>query len=138
MKSNTINYSISYVTDILGFSASTLCAIHCSLLPVTLTFLPIIGYSFLTTHAFEWIMLASSVLIAFISFLNGYYKHHHSDEPLSLMLIAFIFFTLGHPREVPNLLDEIFLPRGGATMAYAHFRNWKLCKEANCKMCKEE
>lgn len=138
MKSNTIKYSIGYVADALGFSASTLCAIHCALVLVALTFLPMLGLNFFASHTFEWIMLGSSVLIAFISFLIGYYKHHHSDEPLSLMLIAFIFFTLGHPREIPNLLDEIFLPLGGIMMAYAHYRNWKLCKETNCKICEKK
>jgi hypothetical protein len=125
----------SSLLDLIGFSASTLCAIHCALLPLVLSFLPLLGMGFLGTQKFEWIMLLSSIAFAMSSFLRGYYKHHKHDEPISLMLIAFIFFMLGYPRVSPVLLNEISLPIGGFIMAYAHYRNWKLCKEKNCEKC---
>lgn len=108
-----IKYSFSHFIDGLGFSASTLCAIHCALLPVAITMLPMAIPSFLATDVFEWVMMGSSTGVALVSFLIGYYKHHRSDEPLSLMLIVFIFFTLGHPRELDTWRDQVFLPIGG-------------------------
>jgi hypothetical protein len=56
------------------------------------------------------------------------------------MLVAFIFFLTGHTNNMQGnpstMLEEICVPIGGLIMAYAHYRNWKLCKENNCKICK--
>ncbi|MBL6731116.1 MAG: MerC domain-containing protein [Bacteroidia bacterium] len=125
----------SSALDTIGLSASGLCAIHCALVPLILTFTPLLSLGFFDSPLFEWIMIGSSVTLALTSFINGYYKHHHSDEPLSIMLIAFIFFTLGHPRDIETLVTPICMTFGGIIMAYAHYRNWKLCKEKNFKVC---
>ena len=136
MKQPTLKSIFFSFFDVLGFSTSTLCAIHCALLPFILSFLPLIGMELLSDPLFEWIMLISSITLVLTSFLIGYYKHHHDSEALSIMLIAFIFFVLGYPRDFPALLNEISLPIGGIIMAYAHYRNWKLCKEKDCQKCK--
>jgi hypothetical protein len=138
MKNKTIN--INSIIDTLGFSASTLCAIHCAILPFLISTLPLLGLEFLNDPYIELTILASSIALALMSFIVGYYKHHHNDEPLSIMLVAFIFFLTGHTNNMQGnpstMLEEICVPIGGLIMAYAHYRNWKLCKENNCKICK--
>lgn len=124
------------ILDLLGISASTLCAIHCGLLPFIISVLPLIGLEFLSSSWFEWFMLASCGVLALTSFLVSYKKHHHSDEPISIMLIAFIFFVVAQTNGASDLVNQICMPIGGIIMAYAHYRNWKLCKEKNCKICK--
>ncbi|MFO0322705.1 MAG: MerC domain-containing protein [Bacteroidota bacterium] len=131
-----LNKGINSVLDALGFSASTLCATHCAILPFVMSFLPFLGIEFLSNLNFELVMLGSSVLLAFTSFLVGYYKHHHDNEALMIMLVAFIFFVLGHVNQMPTIFEMICTPIGGFIMAFAHYRNWKLCKEKNCKICK--
>ena len=135
MKQQILKNKLSSIFDILGFFASTLCAIHCAILPFILSFLSLLGMEFMSNPKFEWAMLINSIVLALTSFLIGYYKHHQDSEALSIMLIAFIFFVLGYPRDSPALLNEISLPIGGVIMAYAHYRNWKLCKEKDCKKC---
>lgn len=135
MKQIILKNKIASLFDILGFSASTLCAVHCAILPFILSFLPLFGMEFMSNPKYEWAMLISSIFLAFTSFLIGYYKHHQDSEALSIMLIAFIFFVFGDPHNSPALLNEISFPIGGGIMAYAHYRNWKLCKEKDCKKC---
>ena len=135
MKQIILKNKIASFFDVLGFSASTLCAVHCAILPFVLSFLPLLGMEFISNPKFEWTMLISSIVLALTSFLIGYYKHHRDSEALSIMLIAFIFFVLGYPRDSPAILNEISLPIGGVIMAYAHYRNWKLRKENDCKKC---
>ena len=140
MKQLTLKSITSSFFDVLGFSASTLCAIHCAILPFVISFVPLLGFEFLNNPNVEWIFLGSSVALALTSFLIGYYRHHHDDEPLSIMLIAFIFFLIGSTNAIhestTTLFEEICFPIGGVIMAFTHYRNWKLCKERNCKICK--
>lgn len=135
MKPIVIKNTIASLFDILGFSASALCAVHCAILTLIFSFLPFCGMEFMSNPKLEWIMLISSIFLALTSLLIGYYKHHQDSEALSIMLIAWILFVLGYPRDFPVLLNEIALPVGGVVMAYAHYRNWKLCKEKSCKKC---
>lgn len=131
------NNKINAILDTLGFSASALCAFHCAILPFVMSFLPILGIEFLKDPLFELIMLGSSVTLAVTSFLMGYYKHHHDGEALFIMLVAFVFFVIGHVNSyMPTVFEMICIPIGGFIMAFAHYRNWKLCKEKNCKICK--
>ncbi|MFO0356457.1 MAG: MerC domain-containing protein [Sphingobacteriaceae bacterium] len=140
MKQISCKNKIETLLDLVGFSASTLCAIHCAILPFLISFLPLLGLEFLENPVIEWVFLASSITLAFTSFLIGYYKHHHDNEALSIMLIAFIFFVIGNTNAFQGnpstLFEEICLALGGIIMAYAHYRNWKLCKINNCKICK--
>ncbi len=123
--------------DILGFVVSAVCAIYCMILPFILSSLPLLGLKFLGSPTLELTILFFSITLAFISFLIGYCKHHKDDEALSIMLIAFIFILISHTNtihgNISTLFEQIFMPIGGIIMAYAHYRNWQLCKENNCK-----
>lgn len=133
MKQIVLKIRFNSILDTVGFSSSTLCAIHCAILPFVMSILPILGIEFVNETVFEWTLLGGMALLALLSFLIGYYKHHHDDEPLSLMLVAFIFFVLGHPRQLPTLLNSMSMPIGGVIIAYAHYRNWKLCKRTSAR-----
>ncbi len=125
--------------DMLGFSISSLCSIYCIILPFILSSLPLLGLKFLGSPTLELTILLFSITLAFISFLIGYCKHHKDDEALSIMLIAFIFILISHTNIVQGntstLFEQICMPIGGMIMAYAHYRNWQLCKENNYKKC---
>jgi len=136
MVKTILNRRINSILDTLGFSASALCAVHCAILPLIMTLLPLTSLESLSEPFIEWIILGCSVLLAFTSFLFGYYKHHRSSEPLFIMVAAFIFFVIGHINNEPTIIEIVSTPIGGFIMAYAHYRNYKLCQETNCKICK--
>jgi peptidoglycan/LPS O-acetylase OafA/YrhL len=80
--------------DALGISASIACAIHCALLPLFFTSLPIFGVNIIDNDAFEIAMVALAFLIGIFSLYHGYNKHHHSFLPMVIFTLGFIFLVL--------------------------------------------
>ncbi|MEI9943707.1 MAG: MerC domain-containing protein [Chitinophagaceae bacterium] len=67
--------------DALGITASVACAIHCALLPLFLSSLPLFGVNIIHNLAFEAGMVLLAFCIGTYSFYHGYKKHHHSFMP---------------------------------------------------------
>jgi len=80
--------------DALGIGASLACAIHCALLPLFLTSLPLFGINIIDNIVFEIGMILMALGIGTFSLYHGYKKHHHNWFPLMLFFIGFIFLVL--------------------------------------------
>ena len=80
--------------DALGITASLACAIHCALLPLFFTSLPIFGINIIENPAFEAIMVGVAFIIGSYSLYHGYKKHHHSFVPIIVFTIGFVFLIL--------------------------------------------
>jgi uncharacterized membrane protein YfcA len=120
--------------DALGFSASTLCAIHCAVTPLLLTALPLLGLNFLAHPAIETTMLVLSLLIGVASLAQGYFKHHQQWHALLLLAAGFAVIFAGH-WVLPEADEEWFTPLGAGTVAIAHLVNWRLCRQ--CRLCND-
>src|SRR5271169_4620277 len=70
--------------DTLGITASVACAIHCAVLPLLLSSLPIFGINIIDNPAFEFFMILLAFAIGYYSLLHGYRRHHHNFTPLLL------------------------------------------------------
>jgi hypothetical protein len=64
--------------DALGIAASVACAIHCAILPLLLSSLPLFGINIINNTSFEYIMIFIALCIGLYSLWHGYKKHHHS------------------------------------------------------------
>jgi hypothetical protein len=114
--------------DALGITASVACAIHCAVLPLFLSSLPLFGINIIHNLAFETGMVALAFCIGAYSFYHGFRKHHHSWTP-------FILFSLG----MILLVVKLFLVHYGtwllipavALIVYAHFLNYTSCRVHN-------
>jgi hypothetical protein len=80
--------------DALGIGASLACAIHCALLPLFLSSLPLFGINIIHNTAFEVGMIVLAFCIGTYSLYHGYKKHHHSWMPLFFFIIGFIFLII--------------------------------------------
>ena len=121
--------------DNIGMTASTLCAIHCALIPVFITVLPLIGLGFLANPWFEWGMIILAFIIGVSSISSSYFRIHKRLLPLVLLSIGFIIIMLGHIF-FTGLMEGIIVPLGGFTIATAHFINYKYV--GACKVCNHE
>ena len=61
--------------DNAGMIASTLCAIHCALVPFAVTTLPLWGLEFLSDPLTEIIMLGIALILGFSSLSVSYFKN---------------------------------------------------------------
>ncbi len=113
--------------DRLGITASTLCAIHCAVLPFVITVLPIWGMGFLANEAVEITMIAVSLVLGVWSLSSGYRKQHQRIMPLLVLILGFIFIAFGHFSDL-EALEPVLIPLGGFTIALAHYLNLRLLK----------
>ncbi|MEN7547407.1 MerC domain-containing protein [Rapidithrix thailandica] len=118
--------------DLMGMSASLLCAIHCAVMPFILTLSSLSSLHFLENALVEGIMLAISGLIAISSIWPAFKKHHSQGLPIVLMLTGFITIITG--KSFGHHYEIFFSPLGALLIAMAHGVNWRyLKKHHSCK-----
>ena len=141
--------------DSLAISMSVICAVHCLLTPVLLALLPIISTTFWVHENFHLWMVFLVVPTTSIAVIMGCRKHKDKGVALlSITGLAFILFIaiyqysfhVGNPGAdcgtcpscsqlgFGNFLNitTVLNSLGGLLLACAHFRNYKLCRKADC------
>ena len=121
-----MNWRINW--DALGISASLACAIHCAILPMLYSSLPLFGVNIIDNVFFEYFMIALAFAIGAFSLWHGYKKHHHSLFPLAVFSVGMIFLLakqVWHQYQVPLLVLAVIL------IVIAHFRNYRMCRVHN-------
>jgi hypothetical protein len=114
--------------DAIGIGASLACAIHCALLPLFFSSLPLLGINILHNFQFEFGMILLSFAIGAYSLYHGYKKHHHSFKPIILFSIGIaIMFSRMLFREIE--LDLLF--PAAILIVYAHVNNHMRCRVHN-------
>ncbi len=141
--------------DSLAISMSVICAVHCLLTPVLLALLPIISTTFWVHENFHlWMVFlvvpttsaavfmgcrkhkdkAVAILsitgLSFILFIAIYQYSFHAANPDAVCGICPSCAQLGFGNilNVTTVLNSL----GGLCLASAHFRNYKLCRRADC------
>ena len=121
--------------DKAGAAASLACAVHCAVMPLVITLLPLLGLSFLADERMEWALLGLSALLGSSSLCLGYREHRQSRAllVLSLGLTALVTGRILEERhfEVAGVIGVVL---GGCTVATAHFVNRRLCH--TCRACR--
>jgi len=85
--------------DKAGMWVTTLCALHCLLLPVILPMLSLIGLSFIGEEVLERTILGISIIVGAIALALGARKHSRFYPVALLVLGGFIYSlkdALGH------------------------------------------
>jgi hypothetical protein len=115
--------------DAMGIATSVACAIHCALLPLLLTSLPVFGINIIHNLFFEWSMIILAFAVGSYSLFHGYIKHHRSYLPVMIFSVGFAFLVLKQvlvQYEIPLLLIAV------AFIISAHFYNYRLCHQSKC------
>ena len=114
--------------DVLGVAASLACAIHCALLPLLFTSLPIFGINVIENTVFEIIMVVLAFAIGICSLYHGWKKHHHNLVPIIVFLLGFIFLVL--KLFFVEYENWLLVPAVTGIMS-AHIMNFRACKIHN-------
>ena len=119
------------ITDNLGITISSVCAIHCVLLPAIFIIAP---YSFLASHEFHEALIYFILPCAAIAFVLGCRKHGDLKVAimgtLGVMLLAssLLFHEIFHAEEHSEELITVLITIAGSIMLIlSHLRNRKLC-----------
>ncbi|HSU27210.1 MAG TPA: MerC domain-containing protein [Chitinophagaceae bacterium] len=111
--------------DALGIGASLACAIHCALLPLFLSSLPLFGINIIHNTGFEVAMILLAFAVGSYSLYHGYRKHHHNQIPLLVFTGGFCLLVLKQffiQYETWLLIPAVVL------IVASHFLNYKLCR----------
>ncbi|MFM1970724.1 MAG: hypothetical protein RL731_546 [Bacteroidota bacterium] len=114
--------------DAFGIAASVACAIHCAVLPLILSSLPLFGINIIENQGFEFLMIALAFVVGVYSLYHGRKKHHHSYYPMVLFAagISLLFIkSMLHSHSLMLLLPAVSL------VVIAHYLNYKLCRVHN-------
>lgn len=108
--------------DRAGMWITTLCAIHCLLLPLILPLLALAGLAFIGEDLLENTILGLSVVVGLWSLVGG--ARQHGEWRLLVLLLAGAFiYSL---RDILGPIGEPFIILLGAGMIiYAHWSNLK-------------
>jgi len=115
--------------DAMGIATSVACAIHCALLPVIISTLPIFGINIIHNLFFEWGMIALAFSVGSYSLFHGYVKHHHAITPVMIFSFGFTFLVL---KQFFSQLEYLFLALAVLLIISAHFYNYRLCHQSKC------
>jgi CDP-diglyceride synthetase len=121
----------------VGFSASFICAIHCTLMPIVVTFLPLFGISLFADENLELVFLLLSGFSGVLTMCFGYKRHKSIKASLYFYMgfgIVALIHTLHEHINKSNLMFNLLLFLGSFLIIYAYSINKKLCE--SCRLCK--
>ncbi len=121
------------IIDNLGITISSVCAIHCLLLPAIFLIAP---YSFLASHEFHEALIYFILPCALVAFILGCRKHKDSRVAvlgtLGIILLgsALLFHDLHHGgQHSEEFITVLITVCGSLLLIFAHLRNRKLCMQ---------
>lgn len=114
--------------DALGIATSVACAIHCAILPLILTSLPVLGLNIIENEGFEIFMILLAASIGVYSLWHGYRKHHHSVLPLLIFLVGILLLVA---KQVWHNFQYWLLPAALLLIVAAHLMNYRSCQVHN-------
>lgn len=114
--------------DALGIATSLACAIHCALLPLFLTSLPLFGVNIIDNVWFEALMIVIAFVIGIYALYHGRKKHHHRLTP---MIIFSVGILLLFAKLVWHSWSLVLLIPAVIAIVSAHFINYRFCRGHN-------
>ncbi|NMP33591.1 MerC domain-containing protein [Thalassotalea sp. M1531] len=117
--------------DRIGIAATSLCALHCILLPILLPALPLLGLSFLADHTWEHVFLIITAVLGTVALFSGFKRYHKKLYPFYLLYLGVAIYWIKHDFSIEH--QPFFIVTGALLIVAAHFINMKLCN--SCKQC---
>jgi len=114
--------------DAIGISTSVVCAIHCALLPLVLSSLPLFGFNIITNVYFEAGMILLAFCIGSYSLYHGYRKHHHSFLPLIVFGLGILLLVM---KQFLIRYETWLLVPAASFIILAHILNYRSCRVHN-------
>lgn len=126
--------SVSQKLDGLAVAFSAICLVHCLLLPVAVTLLPIFGLTLIDHGLFHDLMLIVVLPTSIAAFGLGCRRHGQGSVAwlgglgLALLIIAALAVDTAWGVRAERWITVA----GGIVLAVAHWQNFRYCRAANC------
>lgn len=120
--------------DRLGITATSICALHCILLPVLLPTLSFLGLEYFASHESEHIFLFATLILGTVALLSGYKDYHGKIYPFVFLYTG--GFVYWHKHSVNEAIEPVMIIVGAILLVSAHVINLKLSN--NSRSCKSK
>ncbi|NCT93280.1 MAG: MerC domain-containing protein [Chitinophagaceae bacterium] len=114
--------------DAFGIATSLACAIHCAVLPLMVSSLPLFGVNIIENNWFEYLMIALAMAVGSYSLYHGRKKHHHSWLPFIIFMTGIVLLLVKvtwHNWRLWLLAPAVLC------IVAAHLLNYRLCRVHN-------
>jgi MerC mercury resistance protein len=112
--------------DALGTTVSVACAIQCTLFPLVISVLPLLGLGFLAGDGVEKVFLGTSAVLGLSSFSWGF--RYHRQLYIFLFLISGLALIFFGRVWVQESFEILFVVSGAFVLASGHLLNRRLCR----------
>lgn len=120
--------------DRIGSCFASACAVHCLMMPLLITAIPLGVLAFLSGEMIERILVLGSLVLASASFCWGYRTHCRS-RTLLILAAAAILLLLVRP-STDEAWEPIVAALGAFGLATGHWLNLRLCRA--CAECEKK
>lgn len=112
--------------DSLGTTVSIACAIQCTLFPLLISVLPLLGLGFLAGDGIEKVFIATSIVLAAGSFSWGF--RYHRRFYIFLFLVSGLALILTGRVWVADGFEIPVVVSGTLVLTSGHLLNRRLCR----------
>ena len=122
------------IADWFGIAASTVCAVHCVIVPTLLITGTVLPASILTDEAFHLAMLWVILPAAIVAFGIGCWRHRDRWVfSLGMIGLTGMVLAVSVVHDVAGELGErIVTVLAAGVLVAAHYRNYRICRSADC------
>lgn len=113
--------------DFMGIATSVACAIHCAVLPVLISTLPVFGINIIHNSFFEWGMIGLACIVGYYSLLHGYMRHHKSFIPVMIFSAGMLFLIL---KQLYISYEYLLLGFAVIFIISSHLFNYNYCRKS--------
>jgi len=116
--------------DVVGATASFVCAVHCAAVTLLLGIAP--ALEIVAQPWLEWLFLSASMLVGLLALVPGYRQHRH-PLPLALFVCGITILLITRLLHVPTSMLELSLVLVAASaLITAHWHNRRELRSCRC------
>ncbi len=123
--------------DNFGIVASSLCLVHCLVLPFVLLFLPFLGLQFLASNLAHKYLAFFVFLFALTAIVPGYLQHKNQYILYAMIFgLSLVLFASFATNNIMNDSYEVpLITIGNLVLVATHLKNRKLCAQLHNLNC---
>lgn len=114
--------------DRAGMLVSGACAVHCTLLPLLMAAVPVLGLGRLLDERVEWFFIITTGLIGVTAHLRAYRRDHRHVAPALVFAAGFSLVLGARLFLESHWLGPFAVGIGGCFAATSHWANIRLCR----------
>jgi hypothetical protein len=112
------------VLDGLAIGASTLCLVHCLVLPVVLLLVPTLAAVLAVPEEFHVAALAFALPASIAALLAGL-RRHHEIRPAIIVVPGLVLLALGALLAREEWVETVMTVAGALLLSIGHALNWR-------------